>query len=126
MLSREFYNVTHIVGIILLMSTLGGVALHAMNGGTAATNRSRRLVGALHGLGAFLILLGGFGMLARIGFPHGGNFPPWLLVKIAVWCLLAVAVLLPTRKPELARWILLALPVLGGVAAWMGIYKPWP
>ena len=75
MLSRDFYNVVRVVGIILLMSALGGVAMHALVGGTQEQNTARRLVVPLHALGAFLILLGGFGMLARIGFSHGANFP---------------------------------------------------
>lgn len=124
MLSREFYNVVHILGIILLMSSLGGVALHAMNGGTSANNRSRHFTATLHGLGAACILVGGFGMLARIGFTHGEMFPPWLLVKLMVWILLAAAPFLPYQRPHLARWLMLGLPALGGVAAFMGIYKP--
>ncbi len=124
MLSREFYNVVHIVGIVTLMSALGGVALHAMNGGTGDDNRSRRFIATLHGIGAFLILLGGFGMLARIGFSHGALFPPWLWVKLLIWVFLAAAPFLPYRRPALARWLILGLPVAGGVAAWMAIYKP--
>ena len=124
MLSREFYNVIHVLGIILLMSSLGGVALHAMNGGTSANNSSRRFAALLHGIGAGCILLGGFGMLARIGFKHGEMFPPWLWVKLAIWVLLAAAPFLPYQRPHLARWLMLGLPALGGLAAYMGIFKP--
>ena len=124
MLSRDFYNVIHIVGIILLMSSLGGVAMHALIGGTQAQNTARRLVVWLHALGAFLILLGGFGMLARTGFVHGGSFPGWLWVKIVVWTSLSAVPLLPYRRPYMSKLLLLALPVFGGLAAYMGIYKP--
>ena len=124
MLSHSVYNVLHVVGIILIMSSLGGVALHAMNGGTREANSARRLMSALHGAGAFLVLLGGFGMLARIGFKHGEPFPGWLVVKITLWLLLAGSIALPYRRPSLARLLLLALPLLGGFAAVMAIYKP--
>jgi len=125
MLSHSVYNVLHVIGIVLIMAALGGLALHAMNGGTRESNPSRRLVAGLHGLGVFLVLLGGFGMLARIGFEHGTPFPGWLLTKIAIWLVLAGAVVLPYRRPVLARPLLLLLPVLGGVAAVMAIYKPF-
>jgi uncharacterized membrane protein SirB2 len=125
MLSHSVYNVLHVIGIILIMSSLGALSLHAVNGGTRDSNRARRLTAGLHGLGAFLVLLGGFGMLARIGFQHGSAFPGWLLVKIAIWLVLAVAVVLPYRRPALARPLLLLLPVLGGLAAVMAIYKPF-
>ncbi len=124
MFSHAFYNVVHIVGIVLVMSALGGSALHALNGGTRETNRARRLVGALHGAGVLLILVGGFGMLARLGFRHGANFPGWLWVKLGVWSAVAGLLFLLARRPALARPVYLALPVLGGLAAYMAIYKP--
>jgi hypothetical protein len=125
MFSHQFYNVVHIVGIVLLAVALGGLALHALNGGTRQSNGARGLVAALHGTGALLVLVGGFGMLARLGFRHGGGFPGWLWVKIGVWLLLAAAVLVPYRRPALARPLFLALPLLAGLAAYMAIYKPF-
>jgi hypothetical protein len=125
MLSHSVYNVAHIVGIIMIMAALGALALHAMNGGTRESNRARGLIAGLHGLGAFLVLLGGFGMLARIGFEHGSPFPGWLVVKIAIWLVLAGSVVVPYRRSTLARPLLLALPVLGGLAAFMAVYKPF-
>jgi hypothetical protein len=125
MLSHGVYNVAHVVGIILIMAALGALALHAMNGGTRESNTSRGLIAGLHGLGAFLVLLGGFGMLARIGFEHGAAFPGWLIVKIVIWVMLAGSVVLPYRRSSLAKPLLLALPVLGGLAAFMAIYKPF-
>jgi hypothetical protein len=124
MFSHQLYNVVHIVGIILLMSALGGAAVHAMTSTPADSRRARRLLAVLHGTGAFLILLGGFGMLARLGVMHGARFPGWVWVKLVVWVLLMVALIAPYRRPSLARPLLLALPILGGLAAYMAIYKP--
>ena len=124
MFSHQFYNVVHIVGIVLLMTALGGLALHATNGGTRQSNAAHRLIASLHGTGVLLVLIGGFGMLARLGFRHGVSFPGWLWVKLAVWLLLGAALVLPYRRPALAKPLLLALPVLGGLAAYMAIYKP--
>ena len=131
MISYPVYKLVHIIGIVLAMSALGGAALLAMVGAydtpVAGGRSPRRLLASLHGLGAFLILLGGFGMLARLGIVQGGitNFPGWLLVKIAVWVVVAGALFLPRRQPGLARPLLLALPVLGGLAAYMAIFKPF-
>lgn len=119
-----FYKLLHIVGIILIMSALGGAAVHAMTIGAEATPSSRRLLAVLHGIGAFLVLLGGFGMLARLGAMHG-NFPGWVWVKLVVWVILSAALIIPRRRPTLARPLLLALPFLGGLAAYMAIYKPF-
>jgi hypothetical protein len=125
MLSHQFYNVVHILGIVLLVMALGGMALHAANGGTRRDNVARGLVAALHGIGAFLVLLGGFGMLARLGVMHGSGFPGWIWVKLVVWVLLGAAAVLPYRRPALARPLLFAVPALAAVAAYMAIYKPF-
>lgn len=124
MLSHQFYNIVHIVGIVLIVAVLGGIALHAATGARREDNPYRVLTGVLHGVGAFLILLGGFGMLARIGFQHGIGFPGWLWVKIGVWAVLSLAVLLPYRSRPLALPLLVTLPILAGVATYMALYKP--
>lgn len=121
---HEFYNVVHIIGIILLVSALGGASVRAMTPSATDAPSTRRLLAILHGTGAFLVLLGGFGMLARLGIMQGAGFPGWLWVKLSVWTLLAVAIILPRKRPDLARPLLLALPLLGGLAAFMAIYKP--
>jgi len=124
MFSHQFYNVVHVVGIVLVMSALGALALHAAAGGTRPTNPARGLIASMHGIGILLILVGGFGMLARLGIIQGGSFPAWIWVKIAVWALLGAATVLPYRRPTLGRPLLIALPLLGGLAAYMAIYKP--
>ena len=124
-MSHQFYNVVHIVGIILVMSALGGAAVRALTVGAEASPSTRRMLALLHGIGAFLVLLAGFGMLARLGFLHGASFPGWLWVKLLIWGILAVALLIPRKRPTLARPLLFALPLLGGLAAYMAIYKPF-
>jgi hypothetical protein len=123
MFSYQLYNVVHIIGIILLMSALGGAAILAATGSQGSP--LRRLLAILHGTGAFLILLGGFGMLARLGIIQGSGFPRWIWVKLVSWALLAIALMLLYRRPALAKPLLIALPLLGGLAAYMAIYKPF-
>jgi hypothetical protein len=119
------YRLIHFVGILLLFLALGGLSLHAANGGTRTSNRARALVAATHGLGLFIILLGGFGMLARLGIMHGAGFPGWIWTKLGIWLLLGVLMMVPYRKPEWGRVLWFVIPVLGGVAAYMAIYKPF-
>ncbi len=125
MFPRDFYEILHIIGIAFLFVSIGGVATHAANGGNKATTATRPLIGSIHGLGALLVLVGGFGMLARMGFMHGTNFPGWLWVKIIVWVILSAVVLMPYRRPGLAKPFLLVLPLLAGVAVYMALYKPF-
>jgi hypothetical protein len=109
------------LGILLVFVSLGGVSLYALNGGAKADNKARRWVGAMHGVGLLLILVGGFGMLARLGV----GFPGWVWAKLVVFLLLAGALTLPYRKPELALPVFLALPFIGALAGFLAIFKPF-
>ncbi len=124
MLPYTFYKVVHILGLLFAYSALGGVAVHAANGGDKRSAVTRRLTAALHGAGVLLTLVGGFGMLARLGIVQGHSFPGWVWGKIAIWLVIAVVVILPYRRPRLAVPALIALPFLGGLAAYLAIYKP--
>lgn len=124
MFSYSLYKVVHIVGLVLLTAGLGGIALNASAPRFGGPVVRPRLAYVFHGLGLFLILLGGFGMMARIGISQGSNWPGWLWTKVLLWVVLGAAVSLPYRFPKTARPLLLLLPVLGGLAAYMAIYKP--
>jgi hypothetical protein len=124
MIPYETYKVLHILGVLLAFAALGGLALTVANGATKSTSSVRKLVAITHGVATFIILLGGFGALARLGVMHG-SLPGWVLVKIACWVVLAVLVVVPYRKPALARAIFWLLPVVGGIAVIMAIYKPF-
>ncbi len=125
-LSHQFYNVLHITGIVLIVTTLAGAAMYALaGGGSSERGPSRRTLAILHGLGALLVLVSGFGLLARLGVMHGAGFPGWVWAKLTVWFVLAAALFIPFRRPQLAALLFFALPVLGGLAAYLAIYKPF-
>jgi hypothetical protein len=118
-MSYEFYRVLHIIGIVLLFASLG--ALTAIGG--SPSGRLRRFAAIFHGMAVAVILIAGFGLLARLQMFDG--FPPWIWLKLGIWLTLAMAVLPLRRKPELASWLFLAIPLLGGIAAWLAVYKPF-
>ncbi len=124
MISYELYKVAHFVGVIVLFTVLGGAMVHAMNGGTASSNTARRIITILHGTGLVLVLVAGFGLLARLDLMNGG-IPLWVGGKLVVWLLAGLMLTVPRRNPALARPILLAgLPLLAAAAAWLAVYKP--
>jgi hypothetical protein len=120
----EFYKVLHIVGIVMVFVSLGALALHAANGGTRASNQARGLVAGTHGLGLLIVLVSGFGMAGKLGLMSGG-MPAWILAKLGVWLLAGALLAVLMRMPQAARAVWLGLPVIGGLAAWLAIYKPF-
>ena len=116
-----FYKNIHLFGMFLSMTSLGGIAIHAANGGTKVNSSTRMLTASVFGLGMLLVLAGGFGQAARLGILANG-FPGWMLAKMAIWVIVAVLSVLPYRFPSLAKPIYLLVPLLGGTAAYLAIY----
>ncbi|MCC7055228.1 MAG: hypothetical protein IT355_18280 [Gemmatimonadaceae bacterium] len=116
-----FYKYLHLLGMFLAMTSLGGIAIHAANGGTKATARTRGLTAGVFGLGMLIVIAGGFGQAARLGVMANG-IPGWLWAKIGIWVIVALLSILPYRIPVLARPIYLLVPLLGGLAAYLAIY----
>jgi hypothetical protein len=126
-MSFNIYKLIHFFGIFLLFLSLGGMFMHAMNGGTKDSNESRKFGAIMHGLGLFLILLGGFGMLAR-GVEAGiyeSHHPTWIIVKLVLWVVFGAALMIPNRFPKLAKPMWVILPILGVLAGYVGLYKPF-
>ena len=120
--TQLFYKSLHLFGLFLSFTSLGGIAIHAANGGTKATSRTRALTASVFGVGMLVALAGGFGQAARLGLTSTGLFPGWLWSKIAIWVLVAALAMLPYRFPSLARPIYLLVPVLGGLGGYLAIF----
>jgi hypothetical protein len=121
--SYQFYKTLHLVSVMLMFSSLGGLLLHAMNGGTKANNPSYKLAAAGHGASLLVMLVAGFGMLAKGGFSFATN--PWIHIKLLLWFVMGALVMVPARAPGLAKPVWVAAPILGGIAAWAAIFKPF-
>jgi hypothetical protein len=124
MISYEAYKVLHLVSVLTLFAVLGGVAVHAMNGGTLKGNAARRIVASMHGIALLVTLIAGFGLMSRLDLMRGG-IPLWVWGKLVIWLATVLLLALPYRRPSLARPLLLfVLPLLGAAAAWLAVYKP--
>ena len=86
---------------------------------------SRRWGNLLHGTGLFLMLVGGFGMMARLGIGGPGSWPVWLIVKMGIWLLLALLPVAVRRGvvPRSISWLIAAFLV--ATAAWSALIKPF-
>ncbi|MFN8588139.1 MAG: hypothetical protein U0704_10105 [Candidatus Eisenbacteria bacterium] len=116
------YKLMHLAGIFTLLVSYALACAHARGGDS--TPRSRRGYAITHGVAALFVLTGGFGMLARLGTVHGA-LPGWILIKLALWTLVAGAIALPHRNPRWARALPVVVTLLALAAAATAIYKPF-
>lgn len=124
MLAQDVYWYLHILGVGLLILSVGGVTLHAMSGGTKETSGGRALTAASHGLGLLLIIVAGFGMLARMDLMAGG-LPGWAWVKVGIWLSIGLLFTVPYRKPEMSKLVWFGTVGLMLAAAFLAHAKPF-
>lgn len=114
------YKLIHLVGVVLLFTALGALVVRQVGGHSSPRDRGGRLAGMTHGLALILIVVSGFGALAKLGL----GLPVWAWAKLGIWLLLGASLLAIRRMPSAAPWLWWLLPILGGVAAWLALYKP--
>jgi len=124
MIPYHAYKLAHIFGGFLMITSLGAICGLTIAAGSetasAAWIRARKLAGIGHGVALLVILVGGFGALARLGL---GGIPVFVWIKVGIWLVLGAAPALIRRRPETATAMLFAVPVIAALAAAMAIFK---
>jgi uncharacterized membrane protein SirB2 len=121
-MSYEVYKLLHLLGIFLLFGALGGLA--AIRVATSPGRGEGKAFKILHGIALALMLVAGFGMLARLGMGSPGTWGAWVWIKIVIWLLLGAAVVALKKAGKAAPAVLVLLTVLGLVSAWAALFKP--
>ncbi len=121
-MTLEFYRVVHLIGVFLTIMSLSGLCVFASVGNKEEKPMWPRLLTALHGIGLVVVLVAGFGLLAKmkVDWP----WPTFVWIKFVVWLVMGGIVVLIKRAPRLALplwWISLAL---ASAAAWAAKMHP--
>ena len=117
----NFYRVLHLVGVILVFLSLGGALALVANGVSKDQNEWRKRIAISHGIGLVLLLVAGFGMLARLGI--GGNLPAWAWIKLLIWLLMGASLTLAYKLTKKGDLIWYSAITLGALAALLGVTK---
>jgi len=116
------YKMLHLAGLMTLFTGVAVVAIQGKDGPL----RKQALV--FHGIGLFLLLLSGFGMMAILKKISGDAFSytaGWVILKLVIWLFFGGMIVLAKNgvlKGQ-AAWIVCVLA--GVLAAWAGIAKPF-
>ena len=79
----------------------------------------RKLGSITSGVGLLLVLVAGFGMMAKLGYSIR---TPWLIVKIVIWFALGGIIVLINRRQDLAKKLWWGILALGFLAVLMVFY----
>lgn len=119
----DVYKVLHLLGIMLLFASIGGLAILGLRGGEEREVKPlRKVLSIVNGVALLVVFVAGFGLMARLGIMSG--WPTWIYLKIALWLVLGASVTLIRRTPEMGRVWLILLPLVGGAAAWVAVTHP--
>src|SRR5260370_27388655 len=102
------YRIIHVIGVAAVALGLGGL----MGGGN-----NRRTFAIWQGIGLLVILVSGFGLLAKgkLGFPH------FAMVKLILWVLIGMLPMVFRRLNLSASMAVVISLALIGAAAWLGV-----
>ncbi len=121
------FKVIHLFGVLFLFTAIGGSVFLRFGGVQKALEGAganvRRVTGIVHGVALLVILISGFGVLARLDVMQGG-VPGWVWGKLVIWLLLGAALPVARKVPRAAGVLWWLLPLLGTAAAWLAIVKP--
>lgn len=114
------YKIIHYLGLFALVTTAVTALARGARPDTFEDPWRKRL-GMLHGISLFLVLLGGFGMLARLGLGMGG----WVWAKIAIWLIFGALLTVGRRSAAWSGRLLVLVPVLAALAGIIAYTKPF-
>ncbi len=104
------YKIIHLASVVILFVVLGA-------GVYTSSNKSNKLAGALHGIALVLILISGFGLLAKI---WDNSWHWWVIAKLVIWFLLGGSYALAKKRLLPENYAFLGIMGLGVLAAILG------
>lgn len=111
-MTPEFYKVLHLIGLICLFTGIGGFLTYGSDNAPRA-----KMAAILHGIGWLLLLVSGFGMLAKLSL----GFPVWIILKFAILLALGALPAFAKRGKGSPRNAIIVALALGFVAAYLGL-----
>jgi len=114
-LLRNLLLTLHIAAAVGVFAGLGAIV-------AASDDRTRKLASALQGISLLILLLVGLHMLFSQQLVKSGG---WWHAKLVIWLILGAAPALVKRKVMPAGVVLGICLLLGAVAAFLGLQKPF-
>ena len=111
-MSPVFYHIAHLVGLMFLFIGFGGLASGYSKGAMK-----------FHGIGLVILLVAGFGLIAKLQLSYTA---PFVIAKIVIFLVLGALPSLQKRGKLSGGAVIGVAAVLGALAAYLGYTKALP
>ncbi len=114
-MNAQTYHLLHVGGVILLFAlTFSAFA-------SPRPERKRKLLAGT-GILALIVLIAGFGLIAKV---YGNHFTGWMIVKMVIWLAIAAFTGVVFRRPGKAKFFSWLTAILGLLAVYLVYFKPF-
>ena len=118
-------KILHFVGIGLLFMSIGGLCINAFQGGNKASLQGKGWLQVMLSLNLGLLLTVGTAIPMLLQLGDGAFAQGWVHAKFTLWLVIGGLGMMVLKRPHIARWAWVALPLLLGAAAALAGMKPF-